>query len=151
MNFKLGAGALAGMAGIAAWIVVTPLDKWLLGSPYDDLALLGKVFLGGSGWLPLGILLHSANGALFGIGYAQFVEPRLSGPAWRRGLLAAQVENATLSVLTPLIDHHHPAIRAGRTGATATPRALLQAVWRHAIFGLVLGTVYGRLQAAGSR
>lgn len=137
-------GALAGLAGIAAWVAVMPLDKRLFATRYDDVQMLGMAFTRGRAWLPLGLALHAANGAIFGLLYARLAAPRLPGVPWQRGLLAASAENAALSTFTPLVDHLHPGIRSGATGRMATPRALAQGVLRHMVFGAVLGAVYGR-------
>lgn len=139
-------GAIAGVAGIVAWLLLTPLDKRLLHSRYDDVELLGMPFGKGRLAYTLGIGAHTLNGALFGALYACFVEGHLQGPGWLRGLLAAESENLVLSPLTPLLDRVHPSIRQGRTGKTATPAALVQGVIRHALFGVVLGSVYATLQ-----
>jgi hypothetical protein len=135
-------GVLAGLAGIAAWLAVMPLDKWLSGSRYDDVALLGMAATRRRAWLPLGLALHVLNGIAFGLVYAHVAERRLPGPGWVRGLLAAEAENGAVAFLTPLVDRYHPAVQDGRTGKTATAVALLQATWRHGVFGAVLGAVY---------
>lgn len=119
-----------------------PLDKWLTGSRYDDVELLGMAVTQRRAWLPLGLVVHALNGIAFGLAYAYLAERRLAGPGWLRGLLAAEAENVAVACLTPLVDRWHPAVRDGRTGKTATPIALLQATWRHGVFGAALGAVY---------
>ncbi len=134
--------ALAGTTAIAAWIVAQWLDITLTSNNYDDVQLLGTAFGRVTAWKSVGFVIHTLNGVLFGITYATVAEPRLSGPGWRRGLIAAEIECLALSTLTPLVDRWHPAVRDGRMAPMATPLALLQAIWRHAVFGVVLGTVY---------
>ena len=70
------------------------------------------------------------------------LEARLPGPPWWRGLLAAQVENFGGWPLGRLVDRFHPA-RAELVPLTGNRRALAQATWRHAIFGIVLGVLAG--------
>lgn len=145
----LTAGAIAGLAGIAAWMVVESIDEIVARNDYDDVKLLGAAFVRGAAWKPLGAALHAVNGVLFGLAYAAVAEPRLPGPAWLRGLLAAQIESTTLSTLTPLIDRFHPAVLDGRMAPTATRVSLAQAVFRHAVFGVVLGCAYEMVRHAG--
>ena len=119
------------------------LDKRILRCSYDDVELLGKLVTRGRAWQPAGIALHLTNGALFGTAYF-FVQPLLSGPAWARGLLAAQLKNFGLWPLGRLSDRYHPARdELPRLGGNRS--ALAQATWRHALFGIVLGVAEARL------
>jgi hypothetical protein len=110
----------------------------------DDVELLGKLVTRRSWWAIPGLTLHLGNGTAFGAVYA-LVCPKLPGPAWVRGLVVAQAENFGLWPLASLTDRHHPA-REELTHLTGNRRALAQATWRHALFGLVLGVVETRLQ-----
>jgi hypothetical protein len=141
-------GALAGAVGAAAWAAQQPLDKRLFGSEYDDVELLGRLVTRERWWSLPGLALHITNGALFGAAYA-LARPFLPGPRWARGLLAAQFENFALWPLAGFIDRYHPA-REQLSRLGGNRRALAQATWRHAIFGLVLGTLMQcRARAAG--
>lgn len=143
-------GAVAGVIAVAVWTAAIPLDQRLVQSVtgkqgYNDVALLGMFFTRGPAWRPMGAVLHLLVGAVFGAVFGSVAARRLPGPLWLRALLTAEIENAAFVPLTPLVDRLHPAVQAGRTGRTATPRALLQALWRHTLFGLVLGFGYERL------
>jgi hypothetical protein len=48
-----------------------------------------------------------------------------------------------------LTDRHHPA-REELPRLTGNRRALAQATWRHALFGVVLGAVEARLNGPGA-
>ena len=145
---NIARGALAGAVGAAAWAAQQPLDKRLFGSEYDDVELLGRLVTRDRWWPLPGLALHITNGALFGAAYA-LARPFLPGPGWARGLLAAQFENFGLWPLAGFIDRYHPA-REQLSRLGGNRRALAQATWRHAIFGLVLGTLMqGRARAAG--
>jgi hypothetical protein len=139
-------GALAGSAAAAVWAAQSPLDCRVFRVPYLDHELLGRLVTRGPGWLPAGLALHVANGALFGAVYAH-VAPRLPGPAWARGALAGLAEHLATWPLTPLVDRHHPA-RDDLPRLAADPRAFAQATWRHLLFGVVLGELERRLRPA---
>ncbi|HEX2016248.1 MAG TPA: hypothetical protein VGN69_06095 [Solirubrobacteraceae bacterium] len=138
-------GALAGALAAGVWAAQMPLDKRLFGCSYDDVELLGKTVTRRPGWLPAGIAMHVANGALFGAAYAH-VAPRLPLPSWARGPFAATVENFASWPLAALSDRFHPA-RKDMPALLGNPRALAQATWRHLLFGVVLGEVERRLNA----
>jgi hypothetical protein len=136
-------GALAGTLGALLWAAQQPLDKRLAGSRYDDVELLGKLITRGPGWPAAGLALHLGNGAAFGATYA-LVKPLLPGPPVAQGLTAALIENFGLWPLGRLSDRFHPA-RGELPRLQGNGRALAQATWRHAIFGVVLGVVEARL------
>jgi hypothetical protein len=136
-------GALAGAVAAGVWAAQSPLDTRVFRWPYLDQELLGKLVTRGRGWLPVGVALHVANGALFGAGYAH-VAPRLPGPVWARGPLAGLAEHLATWPLTGLVDRHHPA-RGELPRLAAESRAFVQATWRHLLFGAVLGELERRL------
>jgi hypothetical protein len=135
-------GAAAGAIAAVAWAAQQPLDKRIFDSDYDDVELLGKLVTRRRGWAPIGLAIHAANGAAFGGAYS-LVRDRLPGPPWARGLLAAQIENFGLWPLGRVSDRHHPA-RGELPRLAGNRRALAQATWRHALFGLVLGALEDR-------
>ena len=132
-------GALAGGIAAAVWAAQQPLDKRVFDCDYDDAELLGKIFTRGPQWRPIGLALHVQNGAVFGAAYA-LGKPFLPGPPPVRGLLAGLAENFALWPAGRLVDRHHPA-RAELTPLAGNRRALAQATWRHALFGVLLGTI----------
>ena len=125
------------------WAAQQPLDIKLFGVPYDDTELLGKAVTRGPLWRPVGVALHLANGALFGAVYAS-VAPRVPLPSWARGPLAGLVEHAATWPLTAAVPAVHPA-GGDFPWLTTDPRAIAQATWRHALFGVVLGELERRL------
>jgi hypothetical protein len=138
-------GALAGGLAAGVWAALQPLDKRVAGSSYDDVELLGKLVTRGPSWPLAGAALHVGNGALFGAAYAQ-LRPFIPGPAAVRGVLAAMVENFALWPLGAVVDRVHPA-RDDLATLGGNGRALAQASWRHAVFGVVLGLLEARLNA----
>jgi hypothetical protein len=125
-------GAAAGAVAAGVWAAQEPIDMRAFGVPYSDPKLLAKPF-GGS--RVLGVPLHLANGATFGALYA-LVADRFSGPGVLRGAAAGMAEHlATWPVMRVL-----PGVKLW-----GNHRAFAQAVWRHLLFGAVLGIAYERL------
>jgi hypothetical protein len=137
-------GALAGAIAAGVWAAQQPLDKRVFGSGYDDVELLGRMVTGHrDGWRPLGVALHLVNGALFGATYAALA-PSLPGPPAARGALTALTEHVALWPLGRVSDRLHPA-RDVLPRLTGNRAAFLQATWRHALFGVLLGELERRL------
>jgi len=139
-------GALCGAVAAGVWALQQPLDKVVFGSRYDDIALLGKAFTRGEAWYPVGLALHIQNGAAFGAAYA-VLAPSIPLPRQLRGPAAGLLENALLWPLGALSDRLHPA-RSELVPLSGNRRAFAQATWRHLLFGIVLGELERRLNAA---
>ena len=136
-------GALAGMTAALLWAAQQPADKRVFRSAYDDVELLGKLVTRQRAWLPVGVAFHAVNGALFGATFA-LAKPALPGPQAARALSAAFAEHVVLWPLGRLSDRFHPA-RAELPRLRGNRRAFAQAAWRHALFGVSLGVLEGRL------
>lgn len=108
------------------------------------MAVLGKAVTRGPGWRPLGFALHAANGAAFGLVFDE--ARRRSGlPGRPLALGMALAEHVALYPLSWLVDRYHPARGdEGIPPLLTNPRAFVQATWRHAVFGVVLGRLAGR-------
>ena len=132
-----------------AWAFQQPLDKFIFRSDYDDVELLGRaVRPGGDGWYRIGLVIHAQNGPLFGALYAN-VAPGLPMAPALRGPAAALVEMFATWPLAGLSDRFHPA-RAQLPALSGNRRAFAQSVWRHLLFGYVLGELEARLNAGGA-
>src|SRR4051794_25267485 len=136
-------GALAGAVAAGVWAVQQPLDKRFFATDYDDAELLGKLVTRGPAWVPIGMALHVANGAILGAAYAN-AAPRMPLPSWARGPAAALAEHASTWPLMAVVDSLHPA-RSDIPRLISSPRAFAQATWRHLLFGIVLGELERRL------
>ena len=132
-------GAIAGSLATAVWAAQQPLDKRVFGCDYDDVEMLGKLVTRGREWPLIGLAMHMANGALFGAAYAQ-ARPFVPAPPLAAGLLAGLGEHAASWPLVGLVDRNHPA-RGEMPTLWGNKRALAQATWRHALFGVVLGAL----------
>jgi hypothetical protein len=130
--------AAAGALAATAWGLAEPLDQRLLRCDYSDVALLGKAVTRRH-WRAAGFALHAVNGAIFGLVFHE-LRDRLRTPPRRLALGLALTEHAALYPLCYLVDRRHPA--RGEPGVPplfTNPRAFLQATWRHALFGALLG------------
>lgn len=136
-------GALAGAVAAGVWAAQSPLDMKLFGVRYDDTELLGKAVTRGPAWPVVGLVLHVANGALFGAVYAN-VARRVPLPPWMRGPAAGLGEHVASWPLVIATDRVHPARDELPTLGTSAA-AFAQATWRHLLFGTVLGELERRL------
>jgi hypothetical protein len=137
-------GAIAGGVAAAAWAAVEPADRRAFGVEYSDVEVLGKLVTRGDRWPAAGLALHVANGAAFGAAYAQ-LKPFVPGPAPARAVLVAVAECFGTWPLSRFISHHPAADDFPRLWGNR--RALVQATFRHALFGLILGLLEERLNA----
>ena len=138
MSSRLRA-ASAGAVAATAWGLLEPVDQRLLRCDYSDIAVLGKALARGPHWRLAGFVLHAVNGAVFGLAYDE-VRRRLRADPRRLALGLALSEHLTLYPLCYFIDRYHPARgEPGIPPLLTNPRAFVQATWRHAVFGTVLG------------
>jgi hypothetical protein len=138
-------GAVSGAIASAVWALQQPLDKRVFGCGYDDVELLGRAVVSGDAWYPAGLALHTLNGAVFGLAYANLAPALPLAPALR-GPAAALTEHVALWPLGALTDRFHPA-RKDLPTLSGNRRAFAQAAWRHLLFGLILGELERRLNA----
>jgi hypothetical protein len=134
--------AAAGALGAALWAAQQPLDMRVFGYRYDDVEMLGKLITLGPSSRAIGWCLHMAAGASFGIMYARYVRPRSPFGGVTSGVIAAVTETVVLWPAAPLHDRWHPA-RPELPALAGEPRAFAQAIWRHVLYGAVLGGIVG--------
>lgn len=128
--------AAAGALAALAWAALEPLDQRVLRNDYSDVAMLGKLATRSRAWPLAGLVIHAANGAVFGLALGA-ARRRLRTPP--TALQLALVEHTVLYPLTYVVDRKHPA-RGERGVATSfSGRGFVQETIRHAFFGAVLG------------
>ena len=115
MSPRLRAAA-AGAVAATVWGLQEPLDRRIFRSDYSDVRLVG------------GLAVHALNGALFGLAF-DVVRRRTQVDQRRLAIGLAVAEHTVLWPLLALIDRD----------VAKSPRAFAQGVYRHALFGLVLG------------
>jgi len=106
----------------------------VFGVRYSDAELVAKPLGASRG---VGSVIHMANGALFGAVYSA-VAPRLPGPGWAKGAAAGMAEHVATWPLMRFLP---------RVDLWGNHRAFAQAVWRHLLFGTLLGALEERLAA----
>jgi hypothetical protein len=114
--------ASAGAAAALVWGLQEPLDRRLFGCDYSDVELLGR------GRRSVGLVLHAANGALFGLAF-DAARRRVDVDQRRLALVLALAEHVATWPLISLVDRK----------LVTSPRAFAQGTYRHALFGVVLG------------
>jgi hypothetical protein len=131
---------LAGAAAAGAWAVAEPALRDAVGGHHSQARLIGGLVAPDGDWETVGLGVHLANGAMFGVAFAWL---GLGGVA--QGVLAAEAENAVLWPLTAVLDGRHPDVRSGEWPPMARSRsAFSQEVLGHAVFGAVLGALVRR-------
>lgn len=115
MSTRLRAAA-AGAFAATVWGLQEPFDRRLFRCDYSDVRLVG------------GLPVHALNGALFGLAF-DVVQRRTGMERRRLALGLALAEHTALWPLLGLIDRE----------LGTSPRAFAQGMYRHALFGLVLG------------
>ena len=108
--------ALAGAIAATVWGLQEPLDRRVFRCDYSDVRLVG------------GLPVHALNGALFGMAFAA-VQRRTHAEPRRLALTLALAEH---TVLWPVLGVLEPRV-------ARSPRAFAQGLYRHALFGYVLG------------
>jgi hypothetical protein len=108
--------ALAGAIAATVWGLQEPLDRRVFRCDFSDVRLVG------------GLPVHALNGALFGLAFAA-VRKRTSVDQRQLAVALAVAEH---TVLWPLLGLLAPDV-------AKSPRAFAQGVYRHALFGYVLG------------
>ena len=82
----------------------------------------------------VGLLVHMVIGVLLAMAYARFVEPRLSGHSWTKGLQFAAIPFVlSLAIFFPAM------------GIAFTATSIGCSLLLHALYGLTLGAAYGKL------
>ncbi|HEY3081145.1 MAG TPA: DUF6789 family protein [Chloroflexota bacterium] len=133
------AGGLALLAGYAIAVVLSYVLPGQLGAWFAAL-IQNPTTRMVNDQLALALLLHFGVGIALGLVYAAFVEPRLDGPGWRRGVLFALVPWAlSLVFFLPLVGGGLFGLGLG-----AGPLPIIGNLILHLVYGAVLGWVYAR-------
>ena len=139
-------GAGAGALAAGAYLAAQGADLRLFANRTDDLAIHGRVFSADPlRWRTIGTVLHCTAGAALGVLYAGPPRRRLTAtlPPWAAGVLFLLAENTVLYPLLAIMHRYHPAWREEVLESYYQPLTAAQQVWRHVVFGIVLGALLG--------
>lgn len=130
---------VAGVASGAAYLAAQAIDIAATGNRIDDRVLAGALVpVGRTDARSVGTVMHGVNSVAFAAVFRLIGRDLLAGPMWLRGLVFALIETIALYPLS-IFEPYHPAVRDGRLASYRTPVAFAQQVWRHVVFGIVLG------------
>ncbi|HTG41583.1 MAG TPA: hypothetical protein VK697_08205 [Methylomirabilota bacterium] len=131
-------GAVAGAVAAAVWVAAEPIGQRVFRTSYSDVRLLGALLTSSGPWRRVGIVVHLANGALFGAIFG-----RMGGGGWRQGLISAELENLVLWPTMAVVDRIHSDRRSGSwQPLVSSARVFAYEVTMHALFGVVLGLLH---------
>lgn len=138
-------GAVAGVVAAMAMAVAMGIDMALTRQPTNEFRLLGGLVPGLRRlWPVTGPLIHLGNGASLGAFFG-WVQAGLPGSPWARGLLVAELENVLLWPVLLVLAHVQPKSQRATIQRFNSPGAFVAEVFRHAVYGIVLGLVFDRL------
>ncbi len=139
-------GALAGLAGGAAFLLVMKAEIRLSGRNLNDVLLLGRPASHNPRLAKTaGLIAHTINSGVLGVAYTQVLHNRLPGPPALRGAAVAVIENTLLYPLL-VFEGHHPGIREGQIDSYWSIRSYLWTTPRHVAYGAVVAVVYEGLR-----
>lgn len=142
---RLAAGSTAGIVAALAYAAELEWDLRAFHHNTDDLTLIGRLVTNDPEVMrKIGLGLHLMNGAALGGLYAIFVHDRMAGPPAVRGITFGLAETVALYPLA-LLEDIHPGIREGRLDRYVHPTAFVQNIFRHVVYGAVLGPLTGVL------
>jgi hypothetical protein len=135
-------GALAGAVAAGVWALQQPLDRRVFGVDYDDAQLAATLVTGRRRPIAIGGALHVFNGAAFGAAYS-VIAPSVGVPAALRGLAAGVAEHLATWPYMRRLERRPAGEQLPRLWGNH--RAFAQALWRHSLFGVLLGVIEHRL------
>jgi len=132
---------MAGFLGTLAFYVAAYVDMAITGVPLDISAVLGQLIAGEheSAYI-IGNVAHIANGIgltlFFGYVFLPISTRVMKGRIWLHGIIFGIIVTAT-TVWFGLL----PALGAGIAGLNIAPEVPAMTMFRHIVFGLVIGII----------
>ena len=138
-NQKFSHLVIAGLVGTLAFYIAAFIDMEITGIPLDISVVLGQLVAGeDESALIIGNIFHIANGIgltlFFGYVFMPISRRILNGRIWLHGIIFGVIVTAT-TVWFGMF----PSLGAGIAGLNIAPEVPAMTMFRHIIFGAVIG------------
>lgn len=138
-NHKFSSLVIAGLVATLAFYITAYADMEITDVPLDISAVLGMLVVGEhESSLIIGNLFHIANGVgltlFFGYVFFPISTRIMKGKIWLHGIIFGVIVTATTVWFGML-----PALGAGIAGINIAPEVPAMTMFRHIVFGAVLG------------
>jgi len=146
-NHKFSLLVIAGLVGTFAFYIAAYVDMAITGVPLDISAVLGILVVGEHELAPIvGNLFHIANGIgltlFFGYVFLPISTKIMKRRVWLHGIIFGIIVTVTTVWFGML-----PALGAGIAGVNIAPEVPAMTIFRHIVFGAVIGIVISLKQA----
>ncbi len=140
-NSKFVRFVIAGLVGTLSFYIAAYIDMAVTGVPLDISAVLGQLVVGNhESALIIGNLFHIGNGIgltlFFGYIFLPISTRIMKGRVWLHGIIFGIIVTATTVWFGML-----PALGAGIAGVNIAPEVPAMTMFRHIIFGAVIGII----------
>jgi len=140
-NQKFSHLVIAGLVGTLAFYIVAFIDMEITGIPLDISVVLGQLVAGeDESAIFIGNIFHIANGVgltlFFGYVFMPISRRILNSRIWLHGIIFGVIVTATTVWFGML-----PALGAGVAGLNIAPEVPAMTMFRHIIFGAVIGII----------
>jgi len=138
-NQKFSRLVIAGLVGTLAFYIAAFIDMEITGIPLDISVVLGQLVAGeDESTIFIGNIFHIANGVgltlFFGYVFMPISRRILNSRIWLHGIIFGIIVTATTVWFGML-----PALGAGAAGLNIAPEVPAMTMFRHVIFGAVIG------------
>jgi len=140
-NQKFSRLVIAGLVGTLAFYIASFIDMEITGIPLDISVVLGQLVVGeDKSAVFIGNIFHIANGVgltlFFGYVFMPISRRILNNRIWLHGIIFGVIVTATTVWFGML-----PALGAGIAGLNIAPEVPAMTMFRHIIFGAVIGII----------
>jgi len=140
-NQKFSRLVIAGLVGTLAFYIAAFIDMEITGIPLDISIVLGQLVAGeDESAIIIGNIFHIANGIgltlFFGYIFMPISRKILDGRIWLHGIIFGVIITATAVWFGML-----PALGAGIAGLNIAPEVSAMTMFRHIVFGAVIGII----------
>jgi len=143
-NHKFSLLVVAGLVGTFAFYIAAYVDMTITGVPLDISAVLGMLVVGEHESAPIvGNLFHIGNGIgltlFFGYVFLPISTRIMKGRIWLHGIIFGIIVTVTTVWFGML-----PALGAGIAGVNIAPEVPAMTLFRHIVFGAVIGIIISK-------